>query len=114
MQQQPQPPQLQIDPAAMAAYQSAAADVAALLNSAAQTATGAADLDALTTDLGDVGAEFAKKFVAALGAHVDALTTASALTAHYGEELQRLTRTTGEVDSGAAAALEAAGTELRI
>ncbi|MFJ1461057.1 hypothetical protein [Nocardia wallacei] len=101
--------QLHVDAAAVATYTAAAADVAAILNIAARSAAGATDIDGLTDDLGEIGRDFAARWVAAVGGHVDALTAASGQVGRCGEALSCLVGVTGATDADAAAEIGHAG-----
>lgn len=101
--------EVRVDPEAVARYARAAEEVAAGLTAAAASASGAADIDRLTAELGSVGADFAAKWCAAVGAHVDALTAAAALITGYGEGLSQHSQRTAAADSDTADAIARAG-----
>lgn len=104
--------QLHLDAAAVATYTAAAADVAAILDIAARSAEGATDIDSLTIDLGEIGRDFAARWVAAVGGHVDALAAVSGQVGHCREALSCLVGTAGAADTDAAAGISHAGREL--
>lgn len=103
---------LQLDPAAIAQYGTAADTVTDALSSAAATASGAADAEQLTADLGLVGAEFTKAFVAAASGNAEALSRAAAVVAGHSRALRTFSAAMTGVDEGTAATLDSATREL--
>ncbi|MBU3061535.1 hypothetical protein KO481_08365 [Nocardia sp. NEAU-G5] len=103
---------LKLDPAAMAAYTSVADTVSQQLASAAVAAGGAVNPEQLAADLGEVGAEFAAQFTAAVSQHVQALSTAGQLVHAYGQVLRGYNTDMQSSDSGTATAIAKTGETL--
>ena len=103
---------LKLDPAAMAAATHTADTVSQQLASAAVAAGGAVNPEQLAADLGEVGAEFAAQFTAAVSQHVEALSTAGQLVHAYGQVLRGYSTDMQQSDSGTAAAIAKAGETL--
>lgn len=101
---------MSFDPAAMDAYQRAAARVSELLGEAATATTTAAGVD--LSGLGLLGAEFAAAWTTAATEHAATLTTAGNLITRYHEILGSYgTQVTG-VDTGTAGELTATEGQL--
>lgn len=103
---------LKLDPAVMAAYTTVADTVSQQLASAAVAAGGAVNPGQLATDLGEIGADFAATFTAAVSDHVQALSTAGQLVHTYGQVLRGYSTGIQESDSDTAAALGKVGETL--
>ncbi|MFD3596600.1 hypothetical protein ACFWU5_28105 [Nocardia sp. NPDC058640] len=102
--------EMSFDPAALDAYQRAAARVSELLGSAAEDTTTAAGVD--LSGLGVLGREFAAAWAQAAGAHASTLSTAGNLVAAYQDILNRFGDSVIGIDAGVARDLRAAESEV--
>ncbi|MFE3542569.1 hypothetical protein ACFXK0_06305 [Nocardia sp. NPDC059177] len=102
--------EMSFDPAALDAYQRAAARVSELLGTAATDTATAAGVD--LSGLGALGREFAAAWTQAAGDHAATLSTAGNLVTAYQTILDQFGDTVVGIDTGLAGGLDAAASEV--
>ncbi|WP_278264697.1 hypothetical protein [Nocardia sp. AG03] len=102
--------EMSFDPAALDAYQRAAARVSELLGTAATETSTAAGVD--LSGLGVLGREFAAAWSKAAGDHAATLSTAGNLVTTYQGILDRFGTAVVDIDTGLAGDLDAATSEV--
>lgn len=94
---------IHLEPAAVAVYSAAMARVSDQLASAAATFTTADTAQQLATDLGSVGADFARDFAALVDANSEALALGGHLVGEYGHVMSSFTHAVETLDADTAA-----------